>query len=116
MENHKGEQMSEQPKDRNLSRHQFPTLRYIRDHRVTLQELRKFHGTTLSSLAYLGYIAKAGTGDIAEIVVTSSGENALRLYTEGAYNQRLHEGDLTERTRTLLRHVRKFRVLERKAS
>lgn len=98
--------------ERNLSRHQFRTLKYIREHRVTVQSLRTFSGTTLGSLAYAGLIAKSGTGDIAEIVLTPAGEAAFKFYTSVGYNERKHEGDLTERCELLLKHVRKFRVVE----
>lgn len=102
--------------ERNLSRHQFPTLMWIRNHRVTVRDLRGFHGATLGSLGYNGYIAKIGGGEDAEVQVTQAGEEALRQYTEQRYNQRQHAGDITERCMTLLRHVRRVRVLELKAS
>jgi hypothetical protein len=92
---------------RPLSRHQYGTLKFIMHQKVTLADLRHAHATTLGSLAYRGYLKLTGTGEEQEVGLTKTGEEALRVYTEAALNERSHEGELTERCLRLLRHGRR---------
>ena len=113
-ENHpKMSELSLPQKPRNLSRHQYGTLKFIANNHVTLTYLRHAHGNTLGSCAYNGWIAKTGKGlgDDAEIVLTHAGKEALRTYTEATMNERSHEGDLTERCLRLLTHSRAKNVV-----
>lgn len=91
---------------RNLSRHQYRTLRYIKNHQVTMAALRRAHGNTLGSLAQNDYIRRIGAGDGAEVVLTQRGLTALDSYNESGMNERKHAADVTERCLRLLRHVR----------
>jgi hypothetical protein len=106
----KGEpqRMSEMMKNplRNLSRHQYGTLRFIAQNHVTIEYLRNAHANTLGSIAYNGWIVKKGTGEKAEVVLTKSGEEELRTYNEASLNERQHEGELTDRCMRLLAHSR----------
>lgn len=94
------------PPLRNLSRHQYGTLKFISQNHVTIEYLRNAHANTLGSLAYNNWIAKKGTGEKAEVVLTKSGEDELRMYNEASLNERLHEGELTDRCMRLLQHSR----------
>ncbi len=89
-----------------LSRHQYGTLKFIHDNHVTLDYLRGAHANTLGSIAYNGWIVKKGSGGDAEVVLTKSGEEQLRIYTHASLNERQHEADLTERCMRLLAHAR----------
>lgn len=91
---------------RNLSRHQYGTLRFIAQNHVTIEYLRHAHANTLGSIAYNGWIMKKGTGEKAEVVLTKSGEEELRMYNEASLNERQKEGELTERCLRLLAHSR----------
>ena len=93
-------------KYRNLSRHQYGTLKFINDNHVPLSYLRHAHGNTLGSVAYNGWIAKRGSGENAEVVLTKAGEEQLRIYMQASLNERSHEADLTERCQRLLMHTR----------
>lgn len=96
--------MPEPPKLRNLSRHQYGTLKFIHEHNVTLSYLGRAHANTLGSLAYHGWIRRVGTGESALIMLTARGEEELQSYVLGGMNERQKAGELTERVRRLL-HV-----------
>jgi hypothetical protein len=96
---------------RNLSRHQYGTLKFIHNHNVTLKYLRRCHANTLGSLAYQGWIRRSGTGDDALIFLTNEGETELLSYERGGMNERRVEGELTDRVRRLLRLTRSANVM-----
>lgn len=87
---------------RNLSRHQYGTLKFIADNHVTIEYLRHAHANTLGSVAYNGWVVKRGS----EVVLTKTGEEQLRIYNQATINERQHEGELTERCKRLLAHSR----------
>ena len=91
---------------RNLSRHQYGTLKFIHSNHVTLEYLRHAHANTLGSLAYNGWIMKRGSGEKAEVVLTGAGEEQLRIYSHASINERQHERELTDRCLRLLAHAR----------
>jgi hypothetical protein len=93
-------------KPRNLSRHQYGTLKFIADNKVTLGYLRHAHGTTLGSIAYHRWIEVRGTGDDALVYLTKAGEEELKSYNHATLNERSHEADITERCMRLLKHAR----------
>jgi len=93
---------------RNLSRHQYRTLRYIRDHRIGMASLRHAQGNTIGSLAYNDYIRRLGSGEAADVIITQRGADALAAYEQGGMNERLHEGEVTQRCLRLLKHVRRI--------
>lgn len=101
---------------RPLSRHQYGTLKFIHDNKVTMAYLRHAHANTLGSIAQRGYLQKSGQGDDAEIFLTKAGVEALRLYMTASLNERTHEGELTERCLRLLKHTRGRVVHMEKAS
>jgi hypothetical protein len=41
--------------------------------------------TTMTSLAYRGYLRKFGSGDDAQVLLTQAGEEALRTYEEAGF-------------------------------
>ena len=98
--------MQQEP-PKNLSRHQYGSLRFIHTNKVTFSYLRNAHANTLGSLAQRGYLQRLGAGDDALITLSPSGEAALRSYSQGSLNERAHEGELTERCQRLLKHVRR---------
>jgi hypothetical protein len=93
-------------KPRDLSRHQYGTLKFIADNKVTLAYLRHAHGTTLGSLAYQRWIEVRGTDDDAPVYLTKAGEEELKSYNHATLNERSHEADITERCMRLLKHAR----------
>lgn len=98
-----------------LSMHQYGTLKYIRNHRVTLGYLRKAHATTLGSLAQRELICKTSSGDEAEVILTPAGEEAFKCYHNASLNERSHEGNLTDRCMRLLQHARRIAVIGKSA-
>lgn len=102
-------QQTEEP-IRNLSRHQYGTLKLIAEARVTLDYMRNVSATTISSLAYRGYLRLSGTGGDAVVNLSATGEEALRVYSQATANMRQHEAELTERTLRLLKHSRRAAV------
>ncbi len=103
--------MSDQP-IKNLSRHQYGDLKFIHHNAPSLSYLRKAHASTLSSLAYRGYLRRHGTGDSAVILLTPAGQEALAAYEKATLNERVREGELTERCMRLLQYSRRKQVLE----
>ena len=103
-------QMPDQTPYRNLSRHQYGTLKFIKENHVTLTYLRHAHAGTLYSVISNGWVARHGTGDKAEITLTKAGEDTLRIYTEASINERKSEADLTDRCQRLLAHSRRLSV------
>jgi len=103
-------------KPRNLSRHQYGTLKFISQNKVTLAYLRHFHANTLGSIAHWNWIAIKGNSDDSPVELTPAGEAELKSYVEASFNERSHEGDLTERCLRLLRHVRRGRLLNMKGA
>lgn len=97
---------------RTLSRHQYGTLKFLADNKVTLADLKQANGTTLGSLAYRQYvyIASNGVGDKATVGLTHAGEEALKVYMDATLNVRSHEAEVTERCMRLLKHVRRSNV------
>ena len=93
-------------KVRNLSRHQYGTLKFINDNNVTLAYLRHAHANTLGSLAYHQWIAVTGPGEDAPVVLTKKGIEELNTYNHASLYERAHEGDLTERCQRLLKYSR----------
>ncbi len=93
---------------RTLSRHQYGTLKFLHENKVTMGYLRMAHANTLGSLAYRGYLYTThdGTGDKAVVALTKSGEAALRVYQEASLNERSHEAELSARCARLLKHNR----------
>lgn len=106
MQSGKTECMPDVTRYRTLSRHQYGTLKFISHNRVTLEYLRVAHANTLGSIAQNGWIVRKGAGEKAEVVLTKSGEEQLRIYTHATLNERSHEGELTERCLRLLAHSR----------
>jgi hypothetical protein len=98
--------MRSEEKPRNLSRHQYGTLKFIKQNRVTLAYLGHAHGNTLGSVIANRWIVVAGRSEDSPVILTPDGENALRTYTHATLNERAHEGDLTERCARLLRYSR----------
>lgn len=101
-------------KARNLSRHQYGTLKYIAENKVTLAYLRHAHANTLGSIAYWNWIAVQGKDDNSLVVLTKSGQEQLYIYTHASLNERGKEGELTARCLRLLKHTR--RVVEMRKS
>jgi hypothetical protein len=101
-EEHDQQLKEELPK--NLSRHQYGTLRFLAHNKVTMSYLRVAHANTLGSLAYRGYLIKTGPQDNATVILTKSGEAALRHYEQASLNERSHEGELTDRCERLLKY------------
>lgn len=97
-----------------LSRHQYGTLLFIFSNKVTMEYLRHAHANTLGSLAYRGYLKLVGTGDHQEVELTKAGDEALRTYREATLNERIHEGELTDRCLRLLRHGRRQALVQMK--
>jgi len=89
---------------RNLSRHQYGSLKFIAHNNVTLEYLRHAHANTLGSLAERGYLERSGE----LIVLSQSGKLALDTYSQASLNERGHEGELTERCLRLLKHTRRI--------
>jgi hypothetical protein len=102
---------------RGLSRHQFGTLKFINDNKVTMGYLKIAHANTLGSLAWRGYlfITSNGAGDKAIVGLTPEGEKALRSYTSASINERQHEHELSERCLRLLRHSRRVVAMRKTA-
>jgi hypothetical protein len=96
------------PTNLNLSRFQYGDLKYIFHNRVTMASLRKANMTTLSSLAYRGYLRRVGMTDDSEVFLTPAGEAALKRYGEATMNTRQHERELTDRCLRLLKHSRRI--------
>ncbi len=88
---------------RNLSRHQYGSLKFIHDNHVSLDYLRNAHANTLGSLAERGYLQRDGEN----VVLSQAGIDALHVYTHASLNERAHEGELTDRCMRLLKHVRR---------
>ena len=99
---------------RGLSRHQYGTLRFIFNNRVSLEYLKHAHATTLGSLAYRGYLMRVGPKETDQVMLTPKGEAMMRHYDSASLNERSHEGELTERCQRLLkysaRHVQLVRT------
>ncbi len=92
---------------RNLSVHQFGTLRYVKEQPVTVETLEGVHGGTLWSLLHRKYLTKGEDhGRQTRIVLTRAGEEELHSYTHAEARQRAHVGDLTERCARMLRVAR----------
>ena len=89
---------------RGLSRHQYGTLRFIAQNKVTLAYLRHAHATTLGSLAYRGYLVRLGPAETDLIILSKKGEAMLSNYNAASLNERSHEGELTERCQRLLKY------------
>jgi len=98
------QQTDENEVPKNLSRHQYGTMRFLAHNKVTMSYLRVAHANTLGSLAYRGYLVRLGPGDDAEVALTKSGEEALRYYEQASLNERGHEGELTDRCQRLLKY------------
>ena len=99
----------------NLSRLQYGDLRFIHRNRVTMGHLRLANLTTLTSLAYRGYLRRSGAGEDAEVLLTPEGETALSAYEDAALNTKARESDLTERCLRLLRHSRRVVAMQKSA-
>ena len=99
----------------NLSRLQYGDLKYIHRNRVTMGHLRLANLTTLTSLAYRGYLRRVGASDDAEIFLTPEGEAALDAYESATMNTKARESDLTERCLRLLRHSRRVVAMQKSA-
>lgn len=98
-------------KPRNLSRHQYGTLKFIHENQVTLAYLRHAHANTLGSIAYWKWITLEGVGDDAQVNLTKAGLAELETYTRATLNERATEGDITERCMRLLKYARRSRVV-----
>jgi hypothetical protein len=77
--------MNELPK---LSPRQISCLRYVSTHRVTLQTAAKFHQITLLSL-YMRDMIDLATDRFS---LTTSGKEALKLYTSGIWWRKNNNG------------------------
>lgn len=97
---------------KNLSRLQYGDMKYIHQNAPTMQHLRKANMTTLTSLAYRGYLRKTGMGELARVVLTHDGEQALEAYDAATLNQRAREYELTERCLRLLQYSRRRNITE----
>ena len=95
---------------RTLSWHQYGTLKFIAENTPTLAYLRIAHAATLTSLLHPGrnYLYVTGRGDEAVVVLTKTGDDALRTYTNATLNERHQERELTERCLRLLKHARRL--------
>ena len=82
-----------------MSPYQFGTLKYLRSNRTHVQNARNLHMGTLGSLAQRGWI----TQKEGFIELTSKGFEAFNLYSQAKPNLRLHEADISEHVRDLLR-------------
>ncbi len=94
---------------RTLSRHQYGTLKFLHENKVTMSYLRVAHANTLGSLAYRGYlyITHDGVGDKAVVGLTKTGLEALKVYQDASLSERQHEADLSDRCQRLLKHARR---------
>ena len=92
---------------RNLSRLQYGDLRYIHRNKMTMAHLRSANLTTMTSLAYRGYLRRVGTLENGEIFLTPEGEEALKSYETATLYTKERESDPTERCLRLLRHSRR---------
>lgn len=99
----------------NLSRLQYGDLRFIHRNRVTMGRLRSANLTTLTSLAYRGYLRRTGAGEDADVFLTPEGEMALDAYESATLNTKARESDLTERCLRLLRHSRRVVTMRKSA-
>lgn len=95
----------------NLSRHQYGTLKFIRDSAPNLAYLRKAHANTLGSLAYRGYLRRHGPGEEAVVLLTPTGEEAYQTYAKATLNERATEKEMTERCMRLLQLSRRRNVM-----
>jgi hypothetical protein len=100
-------------KPRNLSRHQYGSLKFIAENKVSLAYLRNFHANTLGSIAYWGWIVVNGNSDDSIVSLTPLGEHELKSYQQASFNERSHESDLTDRCQRLLKHARRLRVMQK---
>jgi hypothetical protein len=99
----------------NLSRLQYGDLRFIHHNRITIGHLRLANLTTLTSLAYRGYLRRVGMGEDADVLLTQEGEAALDAYESATLNTKARESDLTERCLRLLRHSRRVVAMQKSA-
>lgn len=90
---------------------QFGTLRYIRDHEVSVDELRSYNLVTFGSLLRRGWVTRKGQ----RIMCTREGEDAYALYHYSTCNYRSHAGELTDRVRLLL-HISDLRMVKSSAA
>lgn len=91
-----------------ISRHQYGTLRYVRDHQPTVAELRDINNLTLGSLGHWHWTRLNGSGEHATLTITPLGIEVLRAYEGADVNRRLHEAEMTERCLRLLRYSRRL--------
>lgn len=81
-----------------MSHLQFGTLKYIRNHDVSVDYIRILHMGTMYSLISRGWIQRSG----GKIVITRAGEDAYELYAQGAPSYRKQEGNISERVALML--------------
>lgn len=91
-----------------MSNLQFGTLRYIRNHDVSIEDLNGYNLTTFGSLAKRGWVTRKGH----RVFLTRQGEEAFDAYHFASCNYRQHAGEISDRVRTLL-HIGQLRMIRR---
>lgn len=81
-----------------MSHLQFGTLKYIRNHDISIDYIRILHMGTFWSLINRGWIQRSG----GKIVLTRAGDEAYEQYSNGTANYRQKEGDISERVALML--------------
>lgn len=78
---------------------QYGTLKFIVNHKVSVDDVRGYSMITFWSLCKRGYVKREGE----LIVVTKDGAEAYERYIRAAPNFRLHEAEISERVKLLLK-------------